>query len=191
MKEFNGYLSDENVTEYNDKIEYRVTIRVASEKFEQVIERISQNAKKLDSKNIYSLDVTEEFIDIEARLNTKKELEKRYLELLKQANKVDEILSIEKEIGTLRSEIESFEGRLNYLKNRVSLSTLTVMFYEKNTSSFGFNSKIGHAIHNGWTNLLWFFIAIINLWPFILVGIAIIFIVRALKRRHKSRKIKL
>ena len=73
---------------------------------------------------IDSQDVTEEYIDITARLKTKKELEARYLELLKKANKVEEIVSIEKEIGNLRSDIESIEGRLRYINNAVAYSTL-------------------------------------------------------------------
>ncbi|MDR2691715.1 MAG: DUF4349 domain-containing protein [Dysgonamonadaceae bacterium] len=110
-------------------------------KFELLLDRIAQNAKKLDSKNITVSDLTEEFIDIEARIKTKKELENRYKELLKQANKVEEIVAIEKEIGNLRTDIESIEGRLKYLKDKVSYSTLNVVFYERTSSPFGFNSK--------------------------------------------------
>jgi hypothetical protein len=151
-----------------------------------LLEKIFKTAQKIESKNISALDVTEEFIDIEARIKTKKELENRYKELLKQAKKVEEILEIEREIGSLRSEIESAEGRLNYLKDRVSLSTLTVVFYEKLNSSFGFTSKFGQAIQNGWTNLLWFFIGLANFWPFIIIGFTIIIIYKRLKGRKSK-----
>jgi hypothetical protein len=187
VSEFKGYISNDNVFDYKDKVEYRITIRVPSDKFELLLERISKTAQKLDSKNINALDVTEEFIDIEARIKTKKELENRYKELLKQANKVEEILTIEKEIGNLRTEIESIEGRLKYLKDKVSFSTLTVVFYERTSSSFGFHSKFGQAIQNGWTNLLWFFVSLTNLWPFILIGLAIIIIYRRLNGRNKKK----
>jgi len=186
VAELGGYISSDNVFNYNDRVEYRITIRVPSDKFDVLLEKISKTAQKIESKNISALDVTEEFIDIEARIKTKKELENRYKELLKQANKVEEILAIEREIGSLRSEIESAEGRLNYLKDRVSLSTLTVVFYEKLTSSFGFTSKFGQAIQNGWTNLLWFFIGLANFWPFIIVGFAIIIIYKRLKGKKNK-----
>lgn len=185
--DFKGYISKDNVFDYKDKVEYRITIRVPSDKFELLLDRISQNVKKLDSKNINALDVTEEFIDVDARIKTKKELEARYKELLKQANKVEEILTIEKEIGNLRTEIESIEGRLKYLKDKVSYSTLTVVFYEKTTSSFGFNSKFGQSLKNGWTNLLWFFVALANLWPFVLIGLAVILIYKRLNDRNKKK----
>ena len=184
-----GYISKDNIFDYSNRIEHQIIIRVPADKFDLLLDKISQSASKLDSKNIRTLDVTEEFIDIEARIKTKKELEDRYKELLKQANKVDEILTIEKEIGALRTEIESIEGRLTYLKSKVSYSTLTVVFYEKTSSSFGFNSKMGQAIHNGWTNLLWFFVTATNLWPFIVISIIIFFIYKQYKKR-KSLKTK-
>ncbi|MBP7238826.1 MAG: DUF4349 domain-containing protein [Saprospiraceae bacterium] len=187
VAEFKGYISNDNVFDYKDKVEYRITIRVPAEKFESLLDRISLNAKKLDSKNINALDITEEFIDIEARTKTKKELENRYKEILKQAKTVEEILTIEKEIGALRTEIESIEGRLKYLQDKVSFSTLTVVFYEKTSSSFGFNSKFGEAFHNGWTNLLLFFVAMANLWPFILIVLTIILLYKLQSKRNKQK----
>jgi hypothetical protein len=186
VSELGGYFSSDNVSNYSDRVEYRVTIRIPSDKFDVLLEKISKTAQKIESKNINALDVTEEFIDIEARIKTKKELEIRYKELLKQAKKVEEILEIEREIGSLRSEIESAEGRLNYLKDRVSLSTLTVVFYEKLTSSFGFTSKFGQAIQDGWTNLLWFFIGLANFWPFIVIGLVVIIVYRLKSRKKKA-----
>lgn len=187
VSEFNGYISNDNVFDYKDRVEHRLTIRIPADKFESLLDRISENAEKLDSKNINALDVTAEFIDVEARLKTKKELENRYIELLKQANKVEEVLAIEREIGNLRTEIESIEGRLKYLTDRVSFSTLTVVFYERTSSSFGFNSKFGQAIRNGWTNLLWFFVAMASLWPFIVIALVIFVLYRRQKSRNKKK----
>jgi len=188
VAEIGGYMSEDNAFDYENRIEHRITIRVPADKFELLLENISQKAAKLDSKNITALDVTEQFIDVEARIKTKKELESRYKELLKKANKVDEILTIEKEIGKLRTEIESMEGRLKYLKDRVSFSTLTVVFYEKTTSSFGFSAKIGQALQNGWTILLWCLIILTNLWAFIAGGLIIFFIFILYRNRKRKRK---
>ena len=185
--ELKGYISEDNVYDYTDKIEYRITMRVPAESFDLLLDRISQHAKKLDSKNIRAVDVTAEYIDAEARIKTKKELEARYTELLKKATKVDEILNIEKEMGNLRTEIEAMEGRLNYLRDRVSFSTLTVTFYEKSTGRFGFTSKMGQAIKNGWTNLLWFFLGLANLWPFLILGILAVFLYKRFVRKKKEK----
>lgn len=185
VAELGGYIGNENIYDYKDRIEYTVVVRIPENNFDQLVDKISSAAEKIDSKNINSLDVTEEFIDVEARVKTKKDLEARYKEILKQASRVDEILNIEREIGKLRSEIESLEGRLNYLKNRVALSSLTVSYYEKTSSTFGFFSKFYQALKNGWTYLLWFIIIITSLWPFILIMLVVLFIVLRFSKRKK------
>ncbi len=185
VEELGGYIGNENIYDYKDRIEHTVVIRVPQNNFDQLVDKISSSADKIESKNINSLDVTEEFIDVEARVKTKKELEVRYKEILKQASRVDEILNIEREIGKLRAEIESLEGRLNYLKNRVALSSLTITYYEKTSSPFGFFSKFYQALKNGWTYLLWFIIILTSLWPFILIMLIVLFIILRFSKRKK------
>ena len=190
VNENKGYLSNDNITNYSGRTRYRITIRVPADNFDKLLEQISGTAKKVDSKEIKSLDVTEEFVDVEARIKTKKELEARYKELLKQANKVDDILTIEKEIGLLRTDIEAVEGRLRYLNDKVAYSTLIVEFYELNESSpesFGFVGKISNALYDGWTGVLWFFIGITNVWPFILMIIATIYVFRYFRKKRKNK----
>jgi hypothetical protein len=189
VKELNGYISKDEVFDYSEKLEHQLIIRVPNDKFDELLSKIIEAAKKIDSKNINVLDVTEEFIDIEARIKTKKELEERYKSILRQALKVEEILTIEKELGKLREDIESVEGRLHFLKNRISLSTLTVTYYQKTHSAFGFTSKIGQAIKGGWNSFLWFLIGLTHFWVFILISIVCIYIFRRIKRNRKRNKI--
>jgi hypothetical protein len=164
-----GYIAKDNIIDSKDKITHRLVIRVPAERFDQLLTKIAENAEQLESKSIDVLDVTEEYIDVKARINTKKELENRYKELLKQAKTVEDILAIEKEMGTLRTEIESVEGRLRYLKDQVGYSTLTVEYYQKKNSSFNFSSKLVIALATGWDWLLSFLIGILHIWPFILL----------------------
>lgn len=188
VTDLGGYIGDENVFNYEDRIEQTVTVRVPEDKFDQLVEKISGTAERIESKNITSRDVTEEFIDVEARIKTKKDLEARYKELLKQANRVDEMLNIEAEMGKLRSEIESLEGRLNYIKNRVELSSLSITYYERVSSPFRFFSKFFQALKNGWTYLLWFIIILVSLWPFILITLIVLFIVWKYNKRRRTQR---
>ena len=194
VNESKGYISNDNVNSYGGvNGNYNVTIRVPAENFDLLLEQITRNdAHRIDSKEIRALDVTEEFIDVEARIKTKKEIENRYKELLKQAHKIEEILAIEKVIGALRTEIESMEGRLRYLKDKVAYSTLTLVFYEKGETvsrhSFGFGSKFINALHDGWINILWFIIGITHLWPFILILIVVVFGIRHMRKNRKKQK---
>lgn len=186
VQELNGYIAKDEVLDYSDKLEHRLSIRVPADKFDLLLSKISESTEKLDSKNISVLDVTEEYIDVDARLKTKRELEERYKQLLKQATKVEEILSIEKELGKQREEIESVEGRLRYLKDKISLSSLTVTYYQRTNSAFGFSSKFGQAIKNGWNNLLGFCIGLTNLWAFILIGIFGVYVYMRKKSKRKK-----
>jgi hypothetical protein len=189
VKEFNGYISSDNIQSSKSNIVHKVQIRVPAENFDLLLNRITESADKLDSKNIRVLDVTEEFIDVEARIKTKKELEARYKEILTQAKTVAEILSIEEEIGKLRTEIESAEGRLKYLRNQIGYGTLIVEFYETPGTSFGFFDKLFNALEKGWEGFLTFIIGLVYIWPFILILIGIIFIlVRFFKKRKKKVK---
>lgn len=184
IKEFDAYSSNEYSNNYSGRIEYSLTVRIPSENFDSFLSKLEKHVGRFENKNISLVDVTEEFIDVEARLNNKKELEKRYVELLAKAVKLEDILSLERELNNIRAEIESIEGRLRYLKNQVAMSTLTVTFHEKVFSDFGFVMKVKQALVNGWNGLKWFIIGLISIWPFIIIGTVILIFIR---RRYKSK----
>jgi hypothetical protein len=177
-----GYISNESANSYGERTEKRLSIRIPASQLDGLLEKIQAHAVKIENTNIRSEDVTEQFIDVEARLKTKKELEIRYLSLLQQAKNVDEILSIERELANIRGEIESMQGRLNFLKDRTSMSTLNVTFFVQGEKEFGFTSKLSQGIKNGWTNLQWFIVFLVNLWPFFLVFGVVLFLVLRRKK---------
>ncbi len=185
VNSLDGYISDENTYSYGDRKEQRLVIRIPSNRFDTLIQTITKNADKLDNKSVRVLDVTEEYIDVESRIRTKKELKERYQELLKKANTVTDMVAIEKEIGQLQTEIESVEGRMKYLKDRISFSTLSVTFYQKASASFGFFGKLTQAIRDGWSGFLSFIIGLAYLWVFVLIGAGIFYWFVRRKRRRK------
>ena len=105
--ETKGYISSDNLNQYGNRIIHAVTIRVPASQFDALLDRISLNTDKIEDKHIEVLDVSQEYIDLDTRIKTKKELENRYQELLKRAHTIDEILKIEEQIGILRADIES------------------------------------------------------------------------------------
>jgi len=186
VRELDGYISKDEAHEYGDRIQHSVTIRVRADKFDTLVQEISESVKKLDSKNVNVLDVTAEFIDIESRIKTKKELQERYREILKKANKVEEILSIEREIGQLQTEIESVEGQMKYMKDRISLSTLSVSYYQKTSALNGFSSQFSSAVKSGWDILLMLIVGIAHLWALGLLGLIVFFVVKRLRRTSRK-----
>lgn len=175
VKKYNAYISSENEFKYSSKVKNKIEVRVPSNNFDSFLIAATLGVDKFIRKEINLNDVTEEFLDIEARLKTKKEIEQRYRQLLQKAKTITDILEIEKKIGELRTEIESIEGRLNYLNNQVSLSTITFEFYEEFAVENGFGNKFSDSFINGWDNLVLFLITLTNIWPFILITISILF----------------
>ena len=191
VQDLNGYISDDNVDSHSYRLEHRLTIRVPAEKFDMLLQTISENVDKFENRKIEALDVTEEYIDVASRIKSKKEILYRYMELLRQATKVEEILLIEKEIGNLQTEIESVEGRMRYLTDRIAFSTLTVTYYQEIESQeerkrIRFVSEFGDGISNGWEGFLWFIIGLAYCWVFILMIVATIVFVRLRRRKSKG-----
>ncbi|AFU69492.1 hypothetical protein P700755_002765 [Psychroflexus torquis ATCC 700755] len=186
IEKFNGYSSSDNEYKNSHEISNTLIIRVPSENFVNLLNEITIGITRFDRKEINIKDVTAEFLDIEVRLKTKKELENRYLEILKKANTVTEILEVEKQIGDLRSEIESIEGRLKFLNNQVSFSTLNVRIYETIAEQTEFGKKFKNGFKNGWDNLILFFVFLVNVWPFILIIIGFLILIKILRKRKKT-----
>lgn len=188
IKKYKAYISQENEFSYPGRIEQRLLIRVPAKNFDALLAEITEGINRFDNKSIVINDVNEEFVDLEARLKTKKEVEERYRQILTRANSIQEILSVESQIGNIRAEIESYEGRLKFMQSQVSYSTLNLCFYEKVSNPVGFSSKFGRAFINGWHNLVWFFIGLINIWPFIAVVVVILILWRRVIRKRRKMK---
>lgn len=173
VEKHHAYISSDQEFKSPDHISNTIIIRIPTEAFDAFLNDATKGVEKFDSKNINVRDVTEEFVDVEARLKTKKELETRFLDLLKQAKSVSEVLEVEVQLGDLRADIEATEGRLNYLKNQVSSSTLTMTVYESIATQTQFGVKFKNGFRNGLNNLILFFVMLTNIWPFILLGIGV------------------
>ncbi|MFZ5998887.1 MAG: DUF4349 domain-containing protein, partial [Bacteroidota bacterium] len=161
--------SNETNANYSDRISFSQEIRVPSESFDQLIQQTEKLARKVESRSIDVKDVTEEFIDVEARIKTKRELENRYRDILARASKVQDLLEIEREMESVRTQIESAQGRLNYLKNNVEYSTLRVTFYETVATDFTFGNKMIASFLQGWSSMLVFLVGLVSVWPFLLL----------------------
>ena len=105
-----------------------ITIRVPQTDFSGVLLRIEGLGTVHDTTQ-GSEDVSERFIDLKARLGSALLEEKSMLALLEKANAVSEVLAIERELARVRSEIERFQGQLDFLERRIALATITVTLF--------------------------------------------------------------
>jgi len=190
LKKYDAYVSDESEQNYDYQITDNLTIRVKAEHFDNLLNEVGGLAVHVNSKHVKLSDVTEEFIDITSRLKNKKQVEQQYLEILKRARTIEEILKVNEHIRVIREEIESKEGRLKYLKSQVSLSTIHLSMVQRiessgNYPSFGY--KLLKALEGGWDGILLFVLGLVYLWPFIIITVFVVwFIIRYNKKRKQK-----
>jgi len=138
----------ENVEPTKRMVDIKMVIRVPSDQFGGAIDQIRKLAVNLPAESLKSDDVTEEFIDLEAHVKTQKALELQFLEIMKQARKVEEALEVQRQLADVRAEIERLDGRKRFLENRAALSTITVNLQSPApimVSSTGFGRSIRDA----------------------------------------------
>ena len=114
--------------EWNDGETTRsLTLRVPMTVFSNTVSSLEQMGT-VQNRNVSSDDVTEEFVDTDARLKNMIALRDRLRELLAKATEVKDLLAIETELGRIQGDIESMEARLRSLKGQVDLSEINITF---------------------------------------------------------------
>lgn len=190
---FNAYYESENLYNTDQSISYSLKIRIPYNNFEKLIQAIESGQDEVKNKRIDARDVTEEFIDIESRLENKRAYLIRYKELLAKATQVKDILEIEENIRVLQEEIESVEGRLKYLSNQISLSTLDINlvkekeFIFKATPKDKFSERLKTSLSNGWHSVVDAVLWLITLWPLMLVLLLILLFIRRFVKRRRIK----
>jgi hypothetical protein len=157
------------------EITVNLVVRVPAAQFNQVMEEIRSVGARVLQEKVSGQDVTEEFMDLEARIKNQKALESQFLEIMKRAGKVDDALSVQRELAEVRTEIEKLEGRRRFLENQSSLSTINVTLQPPtqivNAAGFGYNLRSAFADGvDVATNIILFLIrAIVALLPIIVL----------------------
>lgn len=113
-----------------------ITIRVPAASFEDAMRRIEKLGDMI-SRDVQVEDVTEEFNDVEIRLRNARAVRDRLEQLLAKAAKVEESIQIERELERVALLIERLEGRMKFLKDRASYSTITVTFQPRSAAELG------------------------------------------------------
>jgi hypothetical protein len=113
-----------------------VTIKVPTENFEEAMVGVKEVATLVVRETISNQDVTEEFVDMEARLKNKKAEESAFIKILEKAEKTTDIIAVTRELSRVRGEIEVMEGRLRYMTSRTQMATITLQISEDQDVAF-------------------------------------------------------
>jgi hypothetical protein len=189
VKSLKGYFSHEEENNNYNQFEVTLTIRIPNSDFDKIMNSSLNQGKFIESKNISSEDVTSEYIDINTRLKTKKMVHERYLELLKKATKVSDIIDVEDKIRVLQEEIESTEARLKYMNDRVDYSTITLTIYElkptEHIPDVSYRSRILIAMKDGYRGVENFFLWLFRQWAWVIIIIGVLIFIRIKTGKNK------
>ncbi|PSR11548.1 MAG: hypothetical protein DA408_17970 [Bacteroidetes bacterium] len=187
-----GYLGNINWQYYDYQDEVTVRIHIPADRFQYLLDTLQKLAVAVDYLRISTEDVTEEYVDIETRLKTKKAVRDRYEEILRtQAKTVEEVLLAEEQIRRLQEEIEAREGRLRYLSQRAAMSTIQLELYQPKAPSVrgswlgNFWSDIKHSFSFGGTLTKDIVLGLLSIWPLLLLAGILFWRRQAIRRFFK------
>lgn len=194
-----GFIADSSTYKSEqDTMSGDVTIRIHPDRFVSLIDKIKELGE-LEYQRISGEDITQEYYDLEARLKSKEEMEKRLIELLaKQTRSVKDLLEVERELGRVREEIESMKGTLRYYDNLVGLSTVRLNMYEPEPLALSASRIFGPIkealrdslviLSESLAAMIYFLMVVI---PWAILGICLFYIIRAIVRKNRKKKEKI
>jgi hypothetical protein len=127
IKACNGFITMERSDEYTD---LRIIARIPAGSMDQFVD-YAKTLGRVDRERKTGEDITDRYRDNVIRLESLRNARDKYMSLLEKAESVNEILSIEKELERVNSEIEIIAGRIKYAEESVALSSITVNLNEK------------------------------------------------------------
>ncbi|MFA5436566.1 MAG: DUF4349 domain-containing protein [Candidatus Neomarinimicrobiota bacterium] len=191
LERYKGEVQNEHRYSQPERLNSNLVLRIPAKQFDNFIADLlkGENIRRLEERNISARDVTEQFIDVETRLKTKKQTMERYQELLQKAQTVSDIINVEDKIRRLQEEIESQEARLKYLSTQVEMSEVRIDIYEVIKTGYvperstGFLSILLRSLHDGLNGMIVVFFWIVRLWP-----LWLIFLVLAFRKKFTRNK---
>ncbi len=190
---YGGYVAGSSRSTYGIQATADITIRIPQEKFHLTVQEIEGYGKVLDERTT-SEDVTETYIDLKARLESLQRQEKRLHEILDMAETVEEVLEVERELGRVRGEIESLQGRIIYLERSVAMSVVTVRLIEPpppfTPPGVSWGDTFEVALRGLFAVVQGLIILIVSLIPIIIIGVIAYYIYKRRKRKEAKVKVK-
>ncbi|MDQ6830779.1 MAG: DUF4349 domain-containing protein [Gemmatimonadota bacterium] len=195
-KRVGGYVANTSIASGNDQTHTAtLEVKLPASRFDEAISGLNPIGK-VESVNVQTEDVGEEFVDVTARAANLHKLEARLIDLLAtRTGKLADIVEVEDKLSQVRGEIERMEGRMRYLKTRSAISTLTINVHEKLpvVSPRGSGNVIVEAFADAWRSFVRFVAAIIAslgvLVPLALITLGVLVVVRRYVKLPPPRKL--
>lgn len=177
VKQYGGYIASESQHQSEEKIESSITIKVPVDQFENVMNQLPGKDAKVMERKITTDDVTGEIVDVQARLEAKKQIREKYLDFFKQAKNMQEVLQVQTDLNNLQENMEAAAGRISFLNHQSAMSTINLTYYQP-LEGFGTNdnptflNRLSDAFKTGGTWVGNILIGLISIWPVLLLLLA-------------------
>ncbi|MBT2756185.1 DUF4349 domain-containing protein [Mesobacillus foraminis] len=130
---YGGYIVQSQTSTFEEEqLSGTMVFRIPQKNFQSFLHDAEGTAEEIAHRNVSGQDVTEEFVDLESRLRSKKAVEARLLSFMDEAEKTEDLLKISADLAAVQEEIEQLAGRKNFLQNQTDYSTVTVSLEETN-----------------------------------------------------------
>lgn len=121
-----GYMVSSNISNPQDAPTATVIIRVPSDKLDSALDYFHSLSVKVVSENLSGRDVTDQYVDIDARLSTLNATKERFEQILAQATEIKDITNLTREILNVQNQIDTLKGQQESLKQNAQLAKLTI-----------------------------------------------------------------
>jgi len=187
-----GYVGSLSVnTRYGDRLYAVLTMRVPSHEFDSTITEI-KTLGSLKSESLTADDVTEEYVDLQARRTALASQLAQYTRIMERAENVSEILEVQVQIERVQVELDRIDGRLKYLDNRVDYATIMVALQEPEPvggrEGFSFVSVINESIAGFLAVTAGLIIILVSIIPLIILGAVAYVLYRWWKGRRGGKQ---
>lgn len=195
VAKYGGFVADSSLQKSDTKVVATATLRVPAAQVTQLMTGLA-GLGTITSRSSGSEDVTSQYIDIQARLKVLRAEEEQLVGFLKKATNIKDMLAVQEQLRSVRTEIEQYEGQQRYMDNATSLATVTAQLTQT-TETFvaprGFGSafaqslaRFGHGLATFWT---WFGGAVVFIAFYGLLIWALAWIILKLRKRHSHKSL--
>ncbi|MGP4077237.1 DUF4349 domain-containing protein [Halobacillus sp. K22] len=197
MDQQEAYMVESNIHKNEQgRRQGHIRIRVPQPNFESLLAGFEEISSEVLSRNISGRDVTEEYVDLESRLQAKEKIESRLLNFMDQAEATEDLIKISQDLERVQSEIEVLTGKMNYLENQSDFSTITLSIQETaaganlnaSPTSIWEETKLAfsNSIHNVGQFFSWLVVFLLGYSPFLVLFAGLILLFWFIRRRRKK-----
>lgn len=191
-KRYRVIVSNEEETRMYDRVQVTMSIQVAPERLDSFLIELEELALYVEQRNVSLQDVTQQYVDLESRIKSRKAVIERYQQLLKVAKSVKDILEVEEKLNYAIEELESSEAQMRVLSGQIKYSNVNLAYYElidqPAVAQRGFFSRLLSSLQDGWQFLQLLTLGIVAVWPvWIILAVIIAWWVKRKKRLKETQ----